>query len=50
MYSPTIIPSEFTIFEISPEAKTHIKDYVANWLSLTEEFDLPSVKTLPFLF
>lgn len=39
--------TDFSIFEISPEAKTHIKDYVANWLSLTEEFDLPSVKILP---
>lgn len=34
-------------FEISEEAKSHIKDYVTNWLSLTEDFDLPEVKILP---
>lgn len=36
-----------SIFEISDEAKIHIKDYISNWLSLTDEFDLPEVKILP---
>lgn len=38
---------DFSIFEISEEAKTHIKDYISNWLSLENDFDLPEVQIIP---
>ena len=31
---------DFSVFDISEEAKTHIKDYISNWLSLENDFDL----------
>ena len=38
---------DFSIFEISEEAKTHVKDYISNWLSLENDFDLPEVQIIP---
>ena len=36
-----------SFFEISEEAKNHIKDYVSNWMSLSGEFELPQIKIIP---
>lgn len=38
---------DFSIFNFSEEAKTHIKDYVANWLSLENDFNLPEIQIVP---
>ena len=38
---------DFSVFDISEEAKTHIKDYISNWLSLENDFDLPEVQIIP---
>ena len=38
---------DFSIFDISDEAKSHIKDYISNWISLENDFDLPEVQIIP---
>ncbi len=39
--------TDFSVFNFSDEAKIHIKDYISNWLSLENDFDLPEIKIVP---